>query len=209
MKKKVVKCNVPTRLQCTNVYCVGHTVRVRILKCNQKIITRPKSTSRHGNRCSIYISSATYPSSKWVTENHDQFAGQRTDDQSHKDNFAITSLDSSRRNKPQTSQIFHIKRINKKVIFLKKIQEIPNINWMYIHVHTYYTSTFRWPWHWPVCLISSTKRKNILDTFSFSILHVHSSLLKYLVFRPLNSVFKTYKTTSLYSIVQGVQCSRY
>ena len=112
-------------------------------ECNQKIITILKSTSRHGNRCSISISSATYPSSKWVTENHDQFAGQRTDDQSHKDNFAITSLDSSRRNKPQTSQIFHIKRINKKVIFLKKIQEIPNINWMYIHVHTYYTSTFK------------------------------------------------------------------
>ena len=56
-------------------------------------------------------------------------------------------------------------------------------------------------------LFNKLDKTNILDTFFFSILH--SSLLKYLVFRPLNSVFKAYKTTSLYSIVQGVQCSRY
>ncbi|WAR05167.1 hypothetical protein MAR_020536 [Mya arenaria] len=57
-----------------------------------------------------------YPSSQWATENKLEFSDRRTEvPSSSRPDFVITSLD-TRKHNPQSKQIFHIKRINKKPV---------------------------------------------------------------------------------------------
>ncbi|XP_045207721.1 uncharacterized protein LOC123559736 isoform X2 [Mercenaria mercenaria] len=65
---------------------------------------------------SLDYCSNLYPSSKWVSENRDNFAGRKAEETSRlKPDFVITSLD-TRKHNPQPTQIFHIRRINKKPV---------------------------------------------------------------------------------------------
>ncbi|XP_060601095.1 uncharacterized protein LOC132754478 isoform X2 [Ruditapes philippinarum] len=57
-----------------------------------------------------------YPSSNWVSENRDNYAGRTADEAARtKPDFMITSLD-TRKHNPQPTQIYHIRRINKQPV---------------------------------------------------------------------------------------------
>ncbi|XP_052255386.1 uncharacterized protein LOC127861062 isoform X2 [Dreissena polymorpha] len=79
----------------------------------------PRGVSRSSNGDLLGNDIQLYPSSQWRTENKSQFAGEMPvggwELPRGQPDFVITSID-NRRHNPQSRQVFHIKRFNKKPV---------------------------------------------------------------------------------------------
>lgn len=86
--------------------------------------------------------SQLYPSSKWESENQSRFSGDKPDEARRKPDFVITSLD-TRKHNPQSKQIFHIKRINKKPVCTVQTWETPVTSQSQETLSTIYKTSFQ------------------------------------------------------------------